>query len=190
MVDANFVTGYDGKSQLGFAFFLNLNSGTILARSKKDTTVSLASTESEIKAIEQACIDATWLRGFLQDVGFMQLGPTVLYTDSASSIIMSESNNNSSRTGHIANKISFINQCIEDGSIKFKFVNSEENVADALTKLLPKQKLAKFRQTLHHGHAGIAPPSLSRTEYKQTKAKEKRQKRKGGFGSSKEDSRK
>lgn len=103
---------------------------------------------------------------------------------------MSESNNNSSRTEHYANKISFIHQCIEDGSIKLKFVNSEENVADALTKLLPKQKLAKHRQTLHHGHDEQAPPSLSRTEYKLTQAKEKRQKRRGGSGSSEEDSRK
>ena len=179
MTDANLVLGHDGKSQLGFAFYLNKNSGTIHARSKKDTTVSLASTESEIKAIELTCIEAIWLRGLLKDLGFLQIHPTVIHTDSASAIIMAENNSSSARTGHYANKISFINQCIENGSVALRFVNSEENVADALTKLLPKQKVAKFRHTLNHGHGGESPISLSRIEYTKMLSSKKKQQKSG-----------
>ena len=51
--------------ELGFTFFLNLNSGTICAKSKRDTTISHSSTEAEIKAIDMAVIKALWFRGFL-----------------------------------------------------------------------------------------------------------------------------
>ena len=180
MTDANLVLGHDGKSQLGFAFFLNKDSGTIHARSKKDSTVSLASTESEIKAIELTCIEAIWLRGLLKDIGFYQIEPTVIHTDSASAIIMGENNSSSARTGHYANKISFINECIENNNVSLRFVNSEENASDALTKLLPKKKLAKHRGVLHHGHGGKSPPSLSRIEY--NKMTKKAKAIKGGKG--------
>ena len=82
-----------------------------------------------------------------------------------------ENNSSSARTGHYANKISFIRECIENRSVALRFVNSEENVADALTKLLPKKKTAKFRGILNHGHGNITPLSLSRIDYAKSKKK-------------------
>jgi hypothetical protein len=41
MADASHISHGDSKSQLGFALFLNLSSGTVCARSARDTTVSL-----------------------------------------------------------------------------------------------------------------------------------------------------
>ena len=78
------------------------------------------------------------------------------------------------------NKISFINECIENNAVALRFINSEENVADALTKLLPKRKLAKHRRVLHHGHEGKEPPSLSRIDY--NKMVKKAKAIKGGKG--------
>ena len=56
-------------------------SGAIIAKSKRDSTVSNSSTEAEIKAIDLAIREATWLRGFLSELGFAQDGPTPIYTD-------------------------------------------------------------------------------------------------------------
>ena len=54
MTDASHIQHGDSKSQLGFALFLNLSSGTVCARSARDTTVSLSSTDAEIKAVKLA----------------------------------------------------------------------------------------------------------------------------------------
>jgi hypothetical protein len=82
--DAAYVTRFDSLSQLAYCFFLNKTSGTICARSKKDTTVSHSSAEAEIKAIDLAILKALCLRGFLAELGYPQNEPTVIYTDSIS----------------------------------------------------------------------------------------------------------
>mmetsp|Transcript_19857 Transcript_19857/g.33231 ORF Transcript_19857/g.33231 Transcript_19857/m.33231 type:complete len:303 (-) Transcript_19857:1218-2126(-) len=82
--DASYVPHADSKSQLAYCFFLNLESGTICARTKKDTTVSHSSAEAEVKALDLAIIQATWLRGFLAELGYPQHEPTVIHTDSQS----------------------------------------------------------------------------------------------------------
>jgi hypothetical protein len=82
--DASHLPHGDSKPRLGYCFFLNNESGTILARSFKDKSVSHSSCESEIKAIDETVRQAIWLRGFLAELGFPQIEPTVLYTDSQS----------------------------------------------------------------------------------------------------------
>jgi hypothetical protein len=64
--DAAYFRFYDSKSRLAYCFFLNLNSGTICARSVKDTTISHSSTEAEIKALDLAIKQVIWPRGFLK----------------------------------------------------------------------------------------------------------------------------
>jgi hypothetical protein len=55
---------------MGYAFFLNLESGTVYAKSVKSNTVSHSSCESETKAIDAAIIQAIWMRGFLAELAF------------------------------------------------------------------------------------------------------------------------
>ena len=57
--DAAHISQHDSKSQLGFCFFLNTTSGAVVAKSKRDTTVSHSSTEAEIKAVDLAIREAT-----------------------------------------------------------------------------------------------------------------------------------
>ncbi len=63
--DASFIADQDSKSQLGYCFFLNRDSGAVCAKSIKDKTVSMSSTEAEIKALVEAIKEAIWLRGLL-----------------------------------------------------------------------------------------------------------------------------
>jgi hypothetical protein len=80
------------KPRMGYAFFLNLESGTaVYAKSVNSNTVSHSSCESETKAIDAAIFQAIWMRGFLVELGFPHIDPTVFYTDSASAIDLGES---------------------------------------------------------------------------------------------------
>ena len=93
--------------------FLNLNSGTICAKSKRDFTISHSSTEAEIKAIDLAIIKARWFRRFLEELGFPQIEPTEIITDNKAATTILEHNNHTEKTAHIVMRINFIHQEIE-----------------------------------------------------------------------------
>ena len=155
--DASHNPDKTSRPRLGYCFYLNLESGTIFARSVKDTCVSHSSCESEIKAIDTAVRQVVWMRGFLEELGFPQKDPTILYTDSESAIKLSELCNVGNNSMHIVMRINYIHESIEAGIIRLKYVNTDNEVADVLTKLLPISAHQIHREFLMHGHHGKLP---------------------------------
>ena len=162
--DAAHITNHDSKSQLGFCFYLNTTSGAVIAKSKRDTTVSHSSTEAEIKAIDMAIREATWLRGFLLELGFAQDGPTPIFTDNKAALIFSNTNNITDLTAHLVMRINYIHQEQKAGTVKLVWINTENNVADILTKPLSIPLFDQHSLTLMHGHNGHYPQPSSYTK--------------------------
>jgi hypothetical protein len=117
---------------MGYAFFLNLESGTVYAKSLKSNSVSHSSCESKTKAIDAAIIQAIWIRGFLAKLGFPQTEPTVFYTDSASAIDLGELFRVGKNSIHMTMRLNFIHECIQDNIISLKYINTDLQVADVL----------------------------------------------------------
>lgn len=159
-VDASHLPHGDSKPRLGFCFFLNLHSGTIYARSFKGTSVSHSSCESEIDAIDEAIKSAIWLRGFLDELGYAQTQPTILYTDSQSAKTLGDSYNIGNKSAHLTVRLNFIHEQIKRKVIELKFINTENQVADVLTKLLPVDPHRTFTKVLLAGHGG-KPPTVT-----------------------------
>jgi hypothetical protein len=160
--DASYITKGDSKSQLAYCFFLNKTSGTISARSRKDTTVSHSSAEAEIKAIDLAILQATWLRGFLGEIGYPQKEPTVLFTDSISAKTLADTFHISSNSGHLVVRINYIHQEILAGNISLKYIDTNHMVADVLTKALPARPLIANRNKLLRGFDNVIPTPFKR----------------------------
>ena len=77
--DAAHLQDQSAKPRMDYAFFLNLESGRLYAKSVKSNTVSHFLCESETKAIDAAIVQAIiWMRGFLAELGFPQTEPTIL----------------------------------------------------------------------------------------------------------------
>ena len=72
MFDGSYIPYADSKSQLGYAIFLNLESGTVQARSHRDSLVSHSSFEIEVKALDELIRALVWVKGFLTELGFDQ----------------------------------------------------------------------------------------------------------------------
>ena len=156
-------TWYTKKKTVKAFFFLQVIYNPIIAKSKRDSTVSHSSTEAEIKAIDLAIREATWLRGFLSELGFNQDGPTPIYTDNNAAVILSQTNNISDLTAHLVLRINYIHQEQKSGNIKLVWINTENNVSDILTKPLPYPLFSQHSQTLLHGHNGLIPRPASTT---------------------------
>jgi hypothetical protein len=170
--DASHLPANDSKPRLGYCFFLNNESGTILARSFKGKSVSHSSCESEIYAIDETVRQAIWLRGFLAELGFPQLEPTVIYTDSQSAKTLIDSFNVGNNSAHLTMRINYLHEQVEQGTIVLKYIDTLHQVADILTKLLPVHAHEFFTETLSYGHHGLDPSPKAKIKYK-TKPKSK-----------------
>jgi hypothetical protein len=164
--DASHLPHGDSKPRLGYCFFLNNDSGTILARSFKDKSVSHSSCESEIKAIDETVRQAIWIRGFLSELGFPQLEPTVIYTDSISAKTLIDSFNVGNNSAHLVMRLNYLHEVVEQGIIILKYIDTLNQVADILTKLLPVHSHQHFMEILTQGHFGKVPEPKSKVIYK------------------------
>jgi hypothetical protein len=155
--DASHLPHGDSKPRIGYCFYLNLNSGTIYARSHFATNVSHSSCESEVFALDETIREAIYLRGFLSELGFPQHHATIIYTDSVSAKALIDLFNVGSKSAHIIMRINFLHEQVLLKTIELKYVNTDLLVADILTKLLSVPKHQLFTDFLLKGHNGILP---------------------------------
>jgi hypothetical protein len=123
--DAAYIRVLDSKSRLAYCFFLNLNSGTICARSVKDTIVSHSSIEAEMKALDLAIKQAIWLRGFLKELDFEQIKPTIIFVDNSAAKYLAEAMDNSDNVAHMIVRLNFIQQEVLNKTVEIKYINTE-----------------------------------------------------------------
>ncbi|KAG9080793.1 hypothetical protein FRC06_006157, partial [Ceratobasidium sp. 370] len=103
-------------------------------------TVSLSSTEAEYVAAASAAREMVWLRQYLSELGFLPEGPTTLLTDNQSSMALAKNPGHHQNTKHIRVKHHFIWEMIELHEADLKYVPTDEQVADVLTKPLGRIK--------------------------------------------------
>ena len=133
MCDASYIPAYDSKGQLGYALFLNLNSCKE-AKSCKDTTVSTSAAHVELKAMYLLTLSIIWTRGFLLELGFEQHQPTTIWTDSESAQLLASTFILSSKSQHLTMRINAIHQEVVNKVIVIKWIDTEGNTVDVLTK--------------------------------------------------------
>ncbi|KAI1006112.1 Retrovirus-related Pol polyprotein from transposon TNT 1-94 [Podosphaera aphanis] len=133
----------------GSIFFLA--GGIISASTKRQSSVSLSSTEAEYYALG-ACIQGLlWIQ---QIMGQMQykgndIIKTRVCTDNQSSIALSGNPELHQRTKHIDIKHHFIRSHIANGSVDIKYISTKEMAADGLTKPLSAASHKEFVKMLH-----------------------------------------
>ena len=142
-VDAGLVEVGDSKSQLGYCYRLNTFSGMVFSRSMKDSHVSLSSAEAEVRALKELTTEIIWARDLLEELGYNQslagteCSATVCFEDNSAAIDMVSSVKLNQRTKHLTKVTNFVRDHIERGTITVKWIPSEDNIADVLTKALP-----------------------------------------------------
>lgn len=133
------------KSNSGFVFLFG---GPIYWTCRKQSCVALSSTEAEFIALAEASKECIWLRNILIEFGVNVEKPTQIFEDNQSCIKLTESEKFNMRSKHIDIKAHNIQDLIQKEAITLKYIPSDDNIADLLTKPLPKAKFndlkAKF----------------------------------------------
>ena len=138
-----------GKSQTGYIFIRD--GAPVSWKSVKQTVTATSTNHAELLAFHEASREVVWLRT-MEEIITKQCRipttdkPTVIYKDNASCVRQMRSGFiKADRTKHISPHIStFCQDLVDKGQIEIRKIESENNIADMLTKALPSYKHKKL----------------------------------------------
>ena len=113
----------------------------------------MSSTESEYVALSEAGREAFWLRNLYDELGFPQMGPTVIKSDNEGSVILSHNPQFHARTKHIEIRHHWVRDLVNDKILDVQSCCNPEQTADILTKPLPRLKHQRHRCEMGMGAA-------------------------------------
>jgi hypothetical protein len=140
-VDASFDTDPDdSKSQTGYVFILN--GGAVSWCSSKQSVVAGSTCEAEYIAASEAAKEGVWMKEFISDLGVIPSisDPMTILCDNTGAIALAKEPRYHKRTKHIKRRFNSIRDYVKEGDIELSKVHTDLNVADPLTKPLPREK--------------------------------------------------
>ena len=137
--DADFSSCLDTSRSTG-GYVFSLGGAAVSWSSKRQPVVAQSTCEAEYMAMNQAARDAVWGSHFLQELGWTQ-GPVVILSDSQSALSLTKNPVIGPKSKHIRRQFHYVRDCLDDGDVCLRFIGTDQQVADALTKSLPRDKL-------------------------------------------------
>jgi hypothetical protein len=112
--------------------------------------------ETNVGCTTAQCV--MWCRNFLEEMGFKQTTPTILYEDNSSCITVNSSWKAHPGSRHYELKQFFLREKVVDTKeIAMKKISNNSQIADLFTKQLPHVPFARHRHSL-----GIQLPTLGK----------------------------
>ncbi|QRW17437.1 Retrovirus-related Pol polyprotein from transposon TNT 1-94 [Rhizoctonia solani] len=142
-VDADFA-GDKNTSQSTTGWMFRLGGGSVAWSLRKQPTISLSSTEAEYVAALSAARELVWVQQFLSELKYTPRGATILHTDNQSSMALARNPSNHQNTKHIRIKHHFICEMISLRELELRYIPTDEQIANVLTKPLGRLKFPGF----------------------------------------------
>lgn len=132
----------DRRSYTGFVLFMG--GGPIAWESRKQSIVALSTMEAEYIALCQGTKEVCFHRGLLNELGFNECieNPTTILCDNQSAQFLVKNPTVQKKSKHIDIRYHYVREKYDQKAVDIKYVSSEENAADILTK-----ELGKLRHT-------------------------------------------
>ncbi|KAG7565206.1 Integrase catalytic core [Arabidopsis suecica] len=120
------------------AYVVYLGKQAISWSSKKQNGVARSSTEAEYRAIANAAAEIRWICNLLTELHIPLPMAPVIYCDNIGATYLSANPVFHSRMKHIALDYHFVRGQVQNGSLRVSHVSAQDQLADALTKPLPR----------------------------------------------------
>lgn len=170
--DADWAGDHDTRrSTSGYIF--NVGSGANSWSSKRQPTVALSSCEAEYMGQTQATKEAVWLKFLLHELNAPSskdlssaassknlssentntitspgLYFVIIHCDNQGAIALAKNPQAHARSKHIDIQWHYQREKIEDGSVELRYIPTDQQIADGLTKPLSKDKFLAFRNAV------------------------------------------
>ncbi|CAL8132823.1 unnamed protein product [Prunus armeniaca] len=114
----------DRRSTSGYFTFVGGN--LVTWRSKKQNVVARSSAEAEYRGMAHGVCELLWIKHVLTELGFKPKKPMKLYCDNIAAINIAHNPVQHDRTKHDEVDRHFIKERLEDKTLQFPFVKSED----------------------------------------------------------------
>eukprot|EP00253_Pinus_taeda_P007717 PITA_07717 len=111
-------------------------------------TLTMSYAEAEYVAAASCCTQLLWMMQTLQDFQITCTPPISILCDNTSAINISKNPVMHSKTKHIPIKYHFLREQVLEQKVNLEYVPSKEQVANILTKPLPRETFEYLRQKL------------------------------------------
>nr|GEU45391.1 uncharacterized mitochondrial protein AtMg00810-like [Tanacetum cinerariifolium] len=136
-IDADYA-GCPNSSRPTMRYYIFIEDNLVSWKSKKQNVVSRSSSKAEYRAMTQTTCELIWLRNLLGEIGFPQSKPMKMWCDNQEAIYIATNLVLYERTKHIEVDCHFTRKKLEDGAITNPHIRTESQLADVLTKALPR----------------------------------------------------
>ena len=147
-VDADYAADEESRRSVAGKVHL-VNNGPVAWSSRLMQTVALSTTEAEYMAVTDAVKDVVWLRQLLNEIYCRQKDPTPVWCDNQSAIALVRSDQFRNRTKHIGVRFHYIRQQEKRRVIHVRFIRTDEQPADMMTKSLCSPSLESCRRKIN-----------------------------------------
>ena len=155
------------RSTTGWVF--TLAGSPISWSSQRQKTAALSTCEAEYMAATEATKEAVWLKGLINELNLPNLAvvSVPLMIDNNAALKLTKNAEFHGRTKHINIRYHFIREHVEKGNIDPQRIDTKDNVADILTKPLPRPAFENALRTMgmtdnsKSKAAGTNTPSVS-----------------------------
>ena len=111
------------------------------------TTVALSSTEAEYISLSAGICECTWLMSLFDEIG-IELKNVIIMEDNQSAMKLAELEKINDRSKHFDIKYRHVRETIREGKIFLKYVQTENQIADTMTKGLARSKFEELREKM------------------------------------------
>ncbi|CAM9438252.1 unnamed protein product [Chrysoparadoxa australica] len=131
-VDADYAGDVNNRRSTT-GFLIMFGGAAVSWKSKLQPTVSLSSSEAEYRALSECGAEVAHLHQVGLDIG-LRMEQTPIYEDNTGAISLAENWSSGTRTKHVDVRYHHVREMVESKMVKIKYIRSEEQPADILTK--------------------------------------------------------
>lgn len=151
-VDADWASQPHRHSMSGYVVLLN--GGPVAWSARKQPLIALSTAEAEYIALTTVARELLYL---IEELYTKLPLPTPICCDNQAAIALASKPKSQARTKHIDIRFHFVRRHVKDGTFTLLYCPTDDNVADAFTKALPRPRLQKLRasMTLAYARGGV-----------------------------------
>ena len=136
----------------GFVIFLA--DGAISHCCRRQSCIAMSTTEAELVALADAAIELIYIMSLLSFIGYTWDGPVSVETDNKGAYDLCHRFTSAQHSRHIDRKMFKMRELNGAGTVKVKYVHTDQNTADIFTKVLGRQPFEKHRSVVMNLPAG------------------------------------
>ncbi|WJZ84244.1 hypothetical protein VitviT2T_003857 [Vitis vinifera] len=145
--DANWAGDPYDLSSTG-AYIVYLGRNPISWSSKKQKTIARSPTEAEYRSVANTVAELNWVSFLLCDLGIQLPTCPIIYCDNVGATQVCSNPVFHSRMKHVALDFHFIRDQVQKGILRVAHVSSTDQLADLLTKSLPRARFLFLRDKI------------------------------------------